>query len=105
MYYRYQFIQNELSKPYHASGRKSFYSFQHEALYITGTVYNKDVAIQTFVVADDGVATFTSIGDPEVKVNYGFYSTGTNKFGFCWNSNNHDSHVVCSYEYDYGGGK
>ena len=105
LYYQYQYVQNELVKPYKESFRKSYYSFQHEALYITGTVYHKDVALQTFVVADDGMVTFTDIGTPEIKVRCGVYSIENNQLTFCWDSLNHDSHVVCSYEYDYGGGK
>ena len=70
---------------------------------MTGTVYDGAVAIQTFVVAEDGTFTFTAIGTPPggVAITAGSsLDVVTGEVVLEWDSDPGANHVVCSYEYN-----
>jgi hypothetical protein len=103
LYYHLQYVQNEIvNDTRNKISRLSFYSsFKNNAQFITGTVYNNGVAIQTFVVESDGKAIFTAIGHQSVKVIRGWFDKEENCLKFVWSSYFHNSYAVCNYEYDY----
>lgn len=103
LYYNLQYVQNEIvTDTRNKISRLAIYSpFKNDAQFITGTVYNRDVATQTFCVEPDGKAIFTDIGSNAVKVLRGWFDKEENCLKFIWTSYFHNSKVVCNYEHDY----
>src|SRR5205085_1562500 len=68
IYYSHQFVQNETSSTDGGLVTTSNYApLEHTPVLagtMTGTVYIGATAVQTFVVAESGTFTFTSIGSP-----------------------------------------
>ena len=102
-HYNHQFVQgktlNEDVKSQYPTRFEFYEKFEHErAQYITGTVYNNGEVIQTFIVNDDNDCVFTDVETPVIKVARGIY-TNSNRMMFEWNSTDHNSYIVCDYEY------
>ena len=106
IFYTHQFIQNETSSVDGGGDLQSVYApLEHTPVLagtMTGTVYDGTVAVQTFVVAEDGTFTFTDIGAPAAKgVTAGSsLDLVTGEIVLAWNSDPGANHIVCSYEYN-----
>lgn len=103
IHYALQFVQREaVYDTVLKTSRMSIYSsFKNDALFISGTVYNRGLTVQKFVVEKDGSIKFTNIGQqsPKDLVLRGWFDHKQNCLKFIWSSFFHNSHVVCDYEY------
>jgi len=104
IWYSHQFIQNEVSSTDLGGDALSVFSaFEHTPVLagtVTGTVYDGNVAVQTFVVSSSGVFTFNSIGSPATFVTAGSLNLSTGEMTLTWNDPPGENHVVVSYEYN-----
>ena len=104
IFYTHQFIQNETSSTDSGATTTSVYApLEHTPVLagtMTGTVYDGAVAVQTFVVAENGTFNFTNIGSPSAYGTGGTLDTTTGEMTLTWNSAAGDNHIVVSYEYN-----
>ena len=104
IFYSHQFIQNESTNTDIGDDTVSVFApLEHTPVIagtITGTVYDGNVAVQTFVVSENGTFTFTDLGTPVNKATAGSVNVTTGALTFTWNNAPGDNHVVLSYEYN-----
>jgi hypothetical protein len=115
IYYTHQFVQNETSSTDGGNDVNAVFApLEHTPVLagtMTGTVYDGAVAVQTFVVAENGTWTLTKIGSPSAYLVTDVGSgTGTStshtvdlitgEVNAVWNTAPGDNHLVCSYEYN-----
>jgi hypothetical protein len=107
IFYTHQFVQNETSSTDVGGDTTSVYApLEHTPVLagtMTGTVYDGTVAIQTFVVAEDGTFTFTAIGTPPggVAITAGSsLDVVTGEIVLEWDVDPGANHIVVSYEYN-----
>ncbi len=102
VYYSHQFVENETQAD--AGGdTTSVHTVEHTPVLagtMTGTVYDGDTAVQTFVVAQSGSFTFTDIGTPSPKVSAGSVDLTTGEIELTWSADPGANKVVVSYEYN-----
>jgi hypothetical protein len=110
VFYKYQFVQNEpiyvLEKV--NSNTLSFKSFEHMPLLpgtVTGTIYNLDLPIYTFTINDEGIATFSKIGNPANTIAAGWMDHSVGNLFVSFNEEIKqpivpDIKAVVSYEYN-----
>ena len=102
VYYSHQFVENE-SSPTDAGGTSTSFTVEHTPVLagtVTGTIYDGNVAVQTFVVSESGSFTFSDIGTPAAKVTSATLNLTTGEVALTWNSDPGANHVVLSYEYN-----
>lgn len=102
VYYSHQFVENE-SSPTDAGGTSTSFTVEHTPVLagtVTGTIYDGNTAVQTFVVSENGSFTFTDIGTPSAKVTSASLNLTTGEVALTWNSDPGANHVVLSYEYN-----
>lgn len=102
VYYSHQYVENETS-PTDAGGTTTTVSLEHTPVLagtVTGTVYDGDVAVQTFVVSESGTFTFHDIRSPSPKVTSATLNLTTGEMVLNWNGNPGDNHATVSYEYN-----
>ena len=104
MFYAHNFMQGEIVFPIKSfddpDGKiVSFESFDHKAMYITGTIYYDDVAVQEFVINDSEEAEFKTMSD-DLALD-GFQYTGLNELMFLFKANIDVDKlkIVCDYEF------
>ena len=104
IYYTHQFIQNEASSVDTGTDTTSVFApLEHTPILagtMTGTVYDGTVAVQTFVVAENGVFNFTPIGSPTNYGSGGTLDLVTGEITLTWNNAPGPNHIVVSYEYN-----
>ncbi len=106
VYYSSQFVNNESTSTNNGVTATSVFSpLEHTPILagtITGTVYDGDTAIQTFVVSSAGTFTFTDIGSPSPKAQASGSSIDltTGEFTLAWTGAPGENHCVVSYEYN-----
>lgn len=104
IYYTHQFVQNETSSNDAGGDTTSVYApLEHTPVLagtMTGTVYDGTVAVQTFVVAENGTFTFSPIGSPSAYGTGGTLDLITGEVTLTWNSDPGQNHIVTSYEYN-----
>lgn len=104
IWYSHQQIENETSSTDDGADTSStFAPFEHTPIIggsVTGTVYDGDTAIQTFVVSEGGTFTFTDIDTPSPKCTGGTLNLTTGEMTLTWGSAAGTNHVVVSYEYN-----
>lgn len=104
IYYTHQFIQNETSSTDAGLVATSNYApLEHTPVLagtMTGTVYIGAVAVQTFVVAESGVFSFTAIGVPATFATGGTLDLVTGQISLTWNGAPTANNIVVSYEYN-----
>jgi hypothetical protein len=104
IFYSHQFVQNETTNTDVGDDVLSEYApVEHTPILagtITGTLFDGSTAVQTFVVSETGVFTFTDIGTPAVKATAGSVDVTTGAITVTWNSAPGDNHMVLSYEYN-----
>jgi hypothetical protein len=102
VYYSHQFVENE-SSSVDVGGTTTSHTLEHTPVLagtVTGTVYDGDVAVQTFVVSESGSFTFSDIGTPAAKVTSATLNLTTGEMVFNWDNDPGANHVVVSYEYN-----
>ncbi len=102
VYYSHQFVENE-SSSVDVGGTTTSHTLEHTPVLagtVTGTVYDGDVAVQTFVVSESGSFTFSDIGTPAAKVTSATLNLTTGEMVLTWNSDPGANRVVVSYEYN-----
>lgn len=102
VYYSHQFVENE-SSPTDAGGTSTSFTLEHTPVLagtVTGTIYDGNTAVQTFVVSENGSFTFTDIGTPAAKVTSATLNLTTGEVALTWNSDPGANHAVVSYEYN-----
>ena len=102
VYYSHQFVENE-SSPTDAGGTSTSFTLEHTPVLagtVTGTIYDGTVAVQTFVVSENGSFTFNDIGTPAAKVTSATLNLTTGEVALTWNSDPGANHAVVSYEYN-----
>jgi hypothetical protein len=104
IFYTHQFVQNETSSTDAGDDVTSVFApLEHTPVLagtMTGTVYDAAVAVQTFVVAEDGTFTFTDIGSPAAKGTSGTLDVVTGEMTLTWDNAPGANHIVVSYEYN-----
>ena len=104
IYYTHQFIQNEASSVDTGTDTTSVFApLEHTPILagtMTGTVYDGTVAVQTFVVAENGVFNFTAIGSPTNYGSGGTLDLVTGEITLTWNNAPGTNNIVVSYEYN-----
>lgn len=65
---------------------------------LTGTIYNDDIAIQTFTVSLESSFNLVDIGSPEIKANSGSYTNNT--ISLTWSDETTDSYIIVTYKYE-----
>ncbi len=96
-------MQNELSTVDSGKTSKSDFMLEHPALAagtLTGTVYRKAMAIQTFLVDEKGNYAFSPIGQvSDIMALSGTLNLKSGKAVLVWNTAPGDNHVLVSYGY------
>jgi hypothetical protein len=101
VYYSHQFVENETHSD--VGGTTTAVTLEHTPVIagtMTGTVYDGGVAIQTFVVAQNGTFTFTDISTPSPKVTGGTLDVTTGEVSLTWGADPGANSVTVSYEYN-----
>jgi len=103
VYYSHQFVENETQID--AGGdTTSVFTLEHTPVLagtMTGTVYDGDTAIKTFVVAQNGTFTFSNVdGTPSPNVTGGSLDLTAGEVTLTWGGNPGENKVVVSYEYN-----
>jgi len=104
IFYSSQFVQNERTNVDPGTGTSVTYSaLEHTPILagtVTGTVYDGNTAVQTFVVSSSGTFNFTTIGSPGDYATGGSLDLVSGELSLTWDSAAGDNHVVISYEYN-----
>lgn len=104
IFYTSQFIQNETTSTDVGGDTVAVYApMEHTPILagtMTGTVFQGTTAIQTFVVAESGTFSFTSIGAPAQTATSGTLDLTTGEFTMTYTSDPSATHLVVSYEYN-----
>ena len=101
VYYSHQYVENESHSD--AGGTTTSVTLEHTPVVagtVTGTVYDGGVAVQTFVVAQNGTFTFNEVGTPSVTVSSGSLNLTTGELSLTWGSDPGANSVTVSYEYN-----
>jgi hypothetical protein len=102
VYYSHQLVENETQE--NAGGGTSVvHSLEHTPILagtMTGTIYDGTVAVQNFVVDQNGSFTFTDIGTPNPKVTSGSVDLTLGEVSLTWGADPGANKVVVSYEYN-----
>lgn len=104
VFYTHQFVSNETTTTDNGSDTVSTYApLEHTPIIqgtMTGTIYDGNVAVQTYVISESGTFTFSDIGNPAPKVTGATINNVTGELTLTWNGNPGPNHVVTSYEYN-----
>jgi hypothetical protein len=103
-FYSSQVIGNETSSTDDGADVTSVFSpFEHTPVLagtITGTIYDGNVAIQTFIVSESNTFTFSTIGSPATFVTSGSMDLTNGLLQLTWNGAPGANNVVMNYEYN-----
>ena len=107
IWYTSQFVENEPGQT-SAGGAAFAAGYQYAPLEhtpvlagtVTGTIYDGLVAIQTFVVSQAGVFTFTDLGGPVTKATSGSINLTSGVVTLVWNADPGANSFIISYEYN-----
>lgn len=101
--YRKELVTNERCPTDNGQTAIAKFQFVHKRIVegtLTGTVYWKTLAVQSFSVDKDGKFTFTKVGQPsDVVVMTGTVSHVDGLLTLSWNTPPTYNHVVVNYEY------
>jgi hypothetical protein len=104
IFYTHQFVQNETTSTDDGLDTLSVFNpLEHTPILpgtITGTIYDGATAVQTFVISETGVFTFSLVGAPATFVTAGTLNVTTGEMTFTWNAAPGDNHAVMNYEYN-----
>ena len=105
IFYSHQFIQGEVSSTDAGADVTSVFApLEHTPILagtVTGTVYDGASAIQTFVVSEAGVFTFTDLTAPlATKATGASINVTTGEVTLTWNAAPGENHIVINYEYN-----
>jgi len=102
VYYTHQFVENE-SQADAGGDTNSVYMLEHTPVLagtMTGTVYRGATAVDTFVVAQSGAFTFSTVDHSGAYATAGSLDLTTGEVDITWSANPGANRVVLSYEYN-----
>jgi hypothetical protein len=104
IFYTSQFVQNETTSTDDGSDLVAVYApLEHTPILpgtVTGTVYSGALAVQTFVISENGQFTFSTIGAPTAYATAGALNSTTGELTLNFNSAPGVNYSVLSYEYN-----
>lgn len=99
--YSFQYIQNEKSEISDGKTSISQFRFSNKKMSdVSGVIYRKSMAIQSFLISNDGKFTFSRIGQAsDIEVMSGTIDFEDGEMALMWNTAPGTNHVVMNYEY------
>lgn len=101
-WYNSQFVQNEVLEPLYPLEKRDNLRMSYTPVLagsMTGVIYLKNKAIQTFVMTSNGNSCFQDVCNSKVKVTSIRLNLQTGEISFVWNEKPGHHNYVISYEY------
>ena len=99
--YTCQYQQNERSVTSDGKTSISQFIFSNKKLSdVSGVIYRKSMAIQSFLISTEGIFTFSRVGQvSDVEVMSGTIDFEDGELALMWNTSPGLNHVIVNYEY------